>query len=307
MYNTDFSNNLDRYDARKMTNPGENWGMVRNDAVYIVERRHIIEESDSVFFKMWHMRKMNYRLELITTNLNFPGRSAILIDNYLGTSTPVDLNGNTEIDFSVNNDEASQAADRFRIIISDSKPSGLMPVEFIFSNAVKNNQSVDVTWQAENISQANIFSIQKSPDGIHFQNASEVKVSDPAVSQYRFTDQKPQQGANYYRISSTDKNGKTNYSKIMKVDVVNELENISVYPNPATAENLNLKMSNLAAGEYTIRLMNSFGQLFVNKKIQYNGGSVIEKIQPSQKVPSGIYRIEVISHDGKRKTMSIVF
>jgi hypothetical protein len=66
-------------------------------------------------------------------------------------------------------------------------------------------------------------------------------------------------------------------------------------------------MSNLAAGEYTIRLMNSFGQLFVNKKIQYNGGSVIEKIQPSQKVPSGIYRIEVISHDGKRKTMSIVF
>ena len=183
----------------------------------------------------------------------------------------------------------------------------MVPVEFVFSNAVRNNQTVDVTWKAENLSVANIFSIQKSTDGIHFQDASSVKVNDASVSQYDFTDQTPKEGDNYYRISSSDNNGKINYSKIMKVNVANELDNISIYPNPATAENLNLKMSNLPSGEYTIRLMNSFGQTFLNKKIQYNGGTAIEKIQPAQKIPSGIYRLEIISHDGKRKTMSIVF
>lgn len=307
MYAADYSNNLDRYDARKMTNPGENWGMIRSNKTYIVERRHVIEGSDSVFFKMWNMREMNYRLELIATNLNFPGRSAMLLDNYLQTSTPVDLSGNTEIDFNVDGNAASKATDRFQIIISNIKPAGMVPVEFVFSNAVRNNQSVDVNWEAENISKANIFNIQKSADGIHFQNASSVKVNDPSVGQYRFTDNNPREGDNYYRISSADKNGKINYSKTMQVKVVNELGNISIYPNPATSENLNLKMTNLAAGEYSIRLMNSFGQSFLNKKIQYNGGTVIEKIQPAQKVPPGIYRIEIVSQDRKSKTMSIVF
>lgn len=307
MYGADYSNNLDRYDARKMTNPGENWGMVRDNKTYIVERRHVIEGSDSVFFKMWHMREMNYRLELIATNLNFPGRSALLLDNYLQTSTPVDLSGNTEIDFKVDDNAASKATDRFQIIISNIKPSGMLSLEFVFSNAVRNNQAVDVNWQAENISKANIFNIQKSSDGIHFQNASSVKVNDASVGQYRFTDNNPLEGDNYYRIFSADKDGKINYSKTMKVNLANELGNISIYPNPATAENLNLKMSNLAPGEYSIRLMNSFGQSFLNKKIQYNGGTVIEKIQPAQKVPAGIYRIEIISQDGKRKTMNIIF
>lgn len=307
MYGADFSNNLDRYDARKMTNPGENWGMLRDNKTYIVERRHIIEGSDSVFFKMWNMRQMNYRLELISTNLNFPGRSATLLDNYLHTSIPVDLSGNTEVDFQVDGNAASKATDRFQVIISNVKPAGMIPMEFVFSNAVRNNQSVDVNWKAENISKANIFNIEKSGDGIHFQNASSVKVNDPSVGEYRFTDNKPGEGDNFYRIASADNNGKINYSKIMKVNVVNALGNISIYPNPATAENLNLKMTNLSAGEYTIRLMNSFGQSFLNKKIQYNGGTVIEKIQPAQKVPPGIYRIEIISQDGKSKTMSIVF
>lgn len=307
MYGTDYSNDLDRYDARKMTNPGENWGMVRDNKVYIVERRHVIEGTDSVFFKMWHMRNMDYRVEFIATNLNFPGRTAILIDNYLKTSTPVILDGNTEVNFSVNADPASSATDRFRMIISNTVSSGFVPFQFVFSNAVRNNQSVNVTWQAKNLSVDNIFDIQKSTDGIHFQNASTVIVNDPSISQYGFTDQNPKDGENYYRISSSDKNGKTDYSKIMKVSVSNDLANISVYPNPATAENLNLKMADMTPGEYTVKLMNSFGQSFMEKKIQYKGGTTVEKIQPAQKIPSGIYRIEIISHDGNRKTISIVF
>jgi hypothetical protein len=47
--------------------------------------------------------------------------------------------------------------------------------------------------------------------------------------------------------------------------------------------------------------------VFLQKKVQYNGGVAIEKIQPAQKVPSGIYRVEIISPDGKRKIVSIVF
>lgn len=308
MYSTDFSNDLDRYDARKMTNPGENWGMIRSNKVYIVERRHIIEGTDSVFFKMWNMRKeTNYRVQFIAANLNFPGRSAVLIDNYLKTSVPVSLNDTTYINFNITGEAASAAADRFSIIISNSVSEGLAPVEFIFSNAARTNQTVNLSWKAENISKGNIFSIQKSGDGINFLDAAEVNVSDPAKSQYEYSDNSPKEGDNYYRIATADKNGKLSYSKTMKVNVAAESGEVTVYPNPATAENLNLKMANLTPGEYNIRIINSFGQVFLQKKVQYNGGVAIERIQPAQKVPSGIYRVEIVSPDGKRKTFSIVF
>ena len=308
MYSTDFSNDLDRYDARKMTNPGENWGMIRSNKVYIVERRHIIEGTDSVFFKMWNMRKeTNYRVQFIAANLNFPGRSAVLIDNYLKTAVPVSLNDTTYINFNITGEAASTAADRFSLIISNSVSEGLAPVEFIFSNAARTNQTVNLSWKAENISKGNIFSIQKSGDGINFLDAAEVNVSDPAKSQYEYSDNSPKEGDNYYRIATADKNGKLSYSKTMKVNVAAESGEVTVYPNPATAENLNLKMANLTPGEYNIRIINSFGQVFLQKKVQYNGGVVIERIQPVQKVPLGIYRVEIVSPDGKRKTFSIVF
>ena len=308
MYSTDFSNDLDRYDARKMTNPGENWGMIRSNKVYIVERRHIIEGTDSVFFKMWNMRKeTNYRVQFIAANLNFPGRSAILIDNYLKTAVPVSLNDTTYINFNITGEAASAAADRFSLIISNSVSEGLAPVEFIFSNAARTNQTVNLSWKAENISKGNIFSIQKSGDGINFLDAAEVNVSDPAKSQYEYSDNSPKEGDNYYRIATADKNGKLSYSKTMKVNVAAESGEVTVYPNPATAENLNLKMANLTPGEYNIRIINSFGQVFLQKKVQYNGGVAVERIQPAQKVPSGIYRVEIVSPDGKRKTFSIVF
>ena len=307
-YSTDYSNALDRYDARKMTNPGFNWGMLRSNNVYIVERRHIIEGTDSVFFKMWGMQVLNYRLELITNNLNFPGRTAILEDKYLKTSTPISLNGNTEIDFAITKDAASSATDRFRIIFSNTTPSGLLPVDFVFSNAVQNNRSVDLTWQTENTAKANIFSIQRSTDGIHFQNTNSVKVNNPDINRYQFTDETPANGENYYRICTIDNTGKIIMSSnVMKVNVANGLEDIGIYPNPATAGNLNLRIGNQQAGEYNIRLLNSFGQNFMDKKIQYNGGTLIQRIQPSQKIPPGIYQLEIRSQDGKRKTLSVVF
>lgn len=307
-YSTDFSNNLDGYDARKMTNPGFNWGMLRSNHVYIVERRHVIEGADSVFFKMWGMQKLNYRLEIITNNLTFPGRSGVLEDSYLKTSTPVSLNGNTEIDFSVDGTAASCAADRFRIIFSNARPAGLLPVDIVFSNAVQNNNSVDLSWQAENAVNGNVFSIQKSTDGINFHNTQSVKVSSPDAYQFRVSDETPADGENYYRICSLDNTGKViMYSKVMKVNVATVLDNISIYPNPATSGNLNVKMSHQQAGEYTISLLNSFGQKFMDKKVQYNGGTLIQKIEPSQKIPPGIYQLEIKSRDGKRKTMSVVF
>ena len=306
-YAPDFSNALNGMDARKMSNPGENWGMLRSNAVYIVERRHSIEGSDSIFFKMWNMRIITYRLEIISSDLNFPGRTGILEDNYLKTSTPVDLSGTTLVNFSVTADPASKATDRFRLIFANNTIKGLLSFNFTFTNASRKNNFVNIAWQTENTSNVKTFNIQRSADGIHFQNTTIVDPATSILNEYQYTDEQPASGDNYYRVDAVSASGSEKYSEVMKVNMSSESQTISIFPNPASANNLNLKMTNQPAGTYIIRLLNSFGQSLMVKEMQYKGGTSVEKIQPTQSIPSGIYQLEVKSPDGNRKVISLVF
>ena len=306
-YAPNYSNDLNGQDARKMSNPGENWGMLRNNAVYIVERRHAIEGCDSIFFKMWNMRIITYRLEIISSNLNFPGRTGILEDNYLKTSTTVDLSGTTLVNFSVTSDPASKATDRFRLIFANNTVKGLLPFNFTFTNALRNNNFVNIAWQTENTANVKTFNIQRSTDGIHFQNTTTVDPATSNLNEFQFTDEQPATGDNYYRVDAVSASGSEKYSEVMKVNMATDLQSISVFPNPASANNLNLKMTNQPAGSYMIRLLNSFGQSMMVKEMQYKGGTSVERIQPTQSIPPGIYQLEIKSPDGNRKVISLVF
>lgn len=306
-YDPQYSNDLNGMDARKMSNPGENWGMVRNDKVYVIERRHSIDGSDSVFFKMWNMRIITYRLQIITSNLNFPGRKGVLEDKYLKTSTAVDLSGTTEINFSVTSDAASKAADRFTLIFASDVVKGLLPFNFTFTNARQKNNSINLAWQTENAGDINKFSIGRSSDGVHFQNATSINANTSSSNEYQFTDEQPAAGDNYYRVAAVNTSGSEKYSQVMKVNVSKEFQSMSIFPNPATASNLNLKMTNQPAGNYIIRLLNSFGQPLLAKEIQFRGGTGIEKIQPTQSIAPGIYQLEITSPEGNRKVISLVF
>ncbi len=306
-YYYEYSNDIDGMDARKMSNPSENWGMERDNNTYVIERRHSILGSDSIFYKMWNMRIIHYRIEFITSNLDFPGRQGFLKDNYLQTSTPVDLNGTTDVDFNVTSDPASKAADRFTLIFANSGAAGHQAFSFVFAKAVQVNNSVSVTWQTENDENLDVFAIERSSDGIHFQPASSVQAKKQAgMNSYQFVDQQPAGGDNYYRISGIGPGGKEILSDQMKVYITGGMNTISIYPNPATVNNLHLKMVNQLPGSYDLRLINSFGQVFMRKQIEYAGGSAVHDIKPAQNVPPGIYKLEIKMPDGNIKILNVV-
>lgn len=303
-FGPDYSNDLDGKDARKMSNFSENWGMLRNNTVYVIERRHTISGTDSIFFKMWNMRVIKYRIEFITSNLDFPGRTAVLEDKYLNTKTPIDLNGTSYVDFSVTADPGSKATDRFRLIFSNEEINGFKPLEFGFVNLVNRNSSVLVSWEAANAGDMGDFTIEKSVDGIHFTRAGAVKPHAQSL-QYQFPDNNPVDGDNYYRVSKSNDAGKTIYSNIVKI-AFNKNGDFKIYPNPVNISNFNLQFTNQLPGGYKIKLLNSFGQVFYSKELQLTGGNGIQKLLPPQNIPSGIYQLEIVSPDGARKVISVV-
>ncbi len=115
-YDDSYSNNIDERDAKKMANFTENFGMLRTPVTLVIERRHTIKLNDTIFYKMWQMQQRTYRLEFVSKNMDYPGMSGILEDNYLKTTTPVDLNGTTPLIFTVTENEASSSSNRFLFI-----------------------------------------------------------------------------------------------------------------------------------------------------------------------------------------------
>ena len=252
-YYSDYSNNIDVMDARKMSNFSENWGMLRNDRVYVIERRHTIESSDSIFFKMWNMRIITYQIELIAADLEKDGRQGVLEDKYLNTSTPVNLNGNTYVNFSVTADPASKATDRFRIIFSNEVAAGLLPLDFTSVSAFEKNNSVAINWGTANEKNVKELDIERSLNGKDFSKLNSVAAQNNSVNNYNWVDASPREGNNYYRVVSRDLDGRTTYSKVMKVYVDKALQSITIFPNPAAINNFNLRMTNQQAGRYELK------------------------------------------------------
>ncbi len=117
-FNDAYSNAIDVHDVRKSPNFGENFGMLRNNTELVVERRSAITSNDSIFFNMYQLRNISYRIDIETNGFDPQVVSATLQDKFTGTSTSLDLAAMNSYTFTVTTTPASYAADRFTIVLS---------------------------------------------------------------------------------------------------------------------------------------------------------------------------------------------
>lgn len=117
-YNTRNSNLIDNNDAEKFYGSGESISLSRFGKSLSIERRKTISNVDTSYISLNRLRRQTYKMEITTSNLNTNGLNAVLLDNYNQTinNRSIDANGTTNIDFVVDANPASYAADRFRIV-----------------------------------------------------------------------------------------------------------------------------------------------------------------------------------------------
>lgn len=306
-YDSSYSNELDRLDARKMSNFSENWGMLRGNTVYVVERRHTITDKDSIFFKMWNMRIITYQLELIASKLDFNGRTALLIDKYLKTETPVHLNDTTRIPFSVTKDDGSKATDRFTLIFSFPEVIKTPPLEIVKTEVFARHKEATLIWQTEGYSEKSVFEIQRSDNGVHFQKAEQI-IADSGIHHYEWKDKNVIQGkTNYYRIKISSQKDSVVLSSVVSTFIDKVVDGITIFPNPVTGKHLNVNIVDEPRGRYTISLNNSFGLKLVSKTVQHNGGKQTEQLLLNQTMKKGVYHLQITGPDGYQKVVSVLF
>jgi hypothetical protein len=117
-YHDNNSNGFDKNDIKKLAAAGESIAFSRTGHTLAIERKKTITSNDTSFINLSQTKKQNYRLDIIAENLTNANLVAVVKDKYAATTNnlPVNLNGSTYVDFTVNNDPASFAADRFSIV-----------------------------------------------------------------------------------------------------------------------------------------------------------------------------------------------
>ena len=141
-------------------------------------------------------------------------------------------------------DAAGNTSEESETVSATTFNTSAMPVEFLHFSGEFVNGKVALLWATAGETNNDYFTIERSAG---FDNFEPIATMDGAgnsslVVNYAFTDAKPFNGLNYYRVKQTDYNGDHDYSRIIMVDCRLEGSALSaqVYPVPAKGNELYL-------------------------------------------------------------------
>ncbi len=167
-----------------------------------------------------------------------------------------------------------------------------LPVKLIsFEASIRNQNQVSLNWQTASETKNDYFTISKSEDGKTFQQLNTEKSKGDNGANYETIDFKPFLGTNYYKLSQTDLDGKTEELGIRTVKIANLKEELlSVYPNPVKDGVINIKNSNLK-GFQNLIIYDLSGRKVINEKVNFNGETITYRI--SGKLANGTYILQI--------------
>ena len=111
---------------------------------------------------------------------------------------------------------------------------------------------------------------------------------------YRWTDDNPMNGVNYYRLTQTDYDGTSEIFDPIAVNCESSVTGYSVYPNPANEVlNIDLELENYQGDDVSIEVIDINGKIIQLQQVQLNRGYNHLEVDLSE-IPSGVYMINFV-------------
>ncbi len=114
-----------------------------------------------------------------------------------------------------------------------------LPVEMLFFKGEIAGQTVELDWATESENNTEVFVVERSVNGVVFETIGEVAAVGFSTlrNDYDFTDSKPNEGFNYYRLKIVDFDNTSTYSNVIALNI-EKTSFVNVYPNPLMAERI---------------------------------------------------------------------
>ncbi len=180
----------------------------------------------------------------------------------------------------------------------------ILPVSYLSFTGYEINNTVVLKWAtAREISNSH-FNIQRSSNGIEFENIDKVtgKGNFSSINEYSFTDAQLLNGNLFYRLQQVDVDGKSSNSSILVIKKSRDGKaDINVYPNPLNASNnAFLSLKGIPNGKYSYSLMNISGQILSSNKFIHVGSMSTLQIQGVNNMQQGVYTLFIQNNEGQK-------
>lgn len=288
---------------QKAFNSNENLSIQQDGGDWIVMSGARPQAGDTLRLRIWNTAAKDYQLEIRGTDFAALGVTPILVDQYTAQKAVINpTEAATTYAFSVNADAASKNADRFYLVF---RTSGTLPLSLTSLKAEEKAKNVAVKWTVTNENDIKSYQVEKSVNATNFTALALVPARGKAGEQaYEYVDKEPS-ALNYYRVKLTGTSGESKYSPVVKVQLLNGAEALSLYPNPVIGDSFGLQFTNKPQGRYTVSLINMAGQIIMQKIVQHTGGSATETFTLAEEVANGNYCLEVKGVEGQGKVLGV--
>ncbi|MEO6452642.1 MAG: T9SS type A sorting domain-containing protein [Ginsengibacter sp.] len=179
------------------------------------------------------------------------------------------------------------------------KPAGapvVLPITLSSFTGKFERNIVQLNWTTAQELNNHHFEIERSSDGIHFENIGEVRAKTFASGNiYTFNDLSFKQGSNFYRIRQVDIDGHFTFTDIVLIKVTGDkISSLIIYPNPAK-NNFTISLGKNMSSDWQINIYSTMGQLISAKHMFRNQQQASFNISY---LPKGIYHIVLREKNG---------
>jgi len=179
----------------------------------------------------------------------------------------------------------------------------LATTELFFSGQVADHRSVKLSWSAGQELNAGQFIVERNTAGADWTPIGTVAVKgySSIASDYDFTDVNPLEGANNYRIRMMDKDGRTNYSKILTLSIADAAREISIYPNPIIDNAFQVKAP--STGAILVHVFTLTGQSLYLSSLQ---GQTQYRVNLPATIPHNSYIVIQVTGAAKTQAFTVL-
>lgn len=182
------------------------------------------------------------------------------------------------------------------VILGSTEVANALPVTLVRFEGKLNGSVAMLNWTTASELNNDYFEVQRSTDGFEFVALGKVagKGTTNSTSDYFYEDENLVKGNNYYRLKQVDYDGKSSYSNVVVINYDGATPlGISLYPNPTTSQNVNLKLINSTGEDVNIRIYDLAG------KTQFKSTATSENLSSemelkTDELKAGIYLVEVV-------------
>lgn len=175
-----------------------------------------------------------------------------------------------------------------------------LPVKLLYFTALADGNRVRLNWEAANEQETVKYEIERSVTATNYVRIGTVLSRQLSQSAYIDFDNSPATGWNYYRLKITDKQGKITYSDIRPVKFEKGLEQVKIFPVPASTV-LNIQLPTSYVNKAQLQVIGVDGKFIATLKPSSN--MVVLNVQP---LAAATYFLIITKEDGSKETYRFV-